>query len=93
MPLGNRYGRRYERRRSDPASLTFSARTAFQALPLGRRLAEFEIRGVIGEGGFSIVYKAWDDSLHRQIALGEYIPYGLAVRDPTAGVKVRSAKH
>ena len=68
------------------------ADTVAQALPPGTRIAEFEIRGVIGEGGFSIVYQAWDESLHRLVALKEYIPYGLAVRDPSRGVTARSAK-
>ena len=43
-------------------------------LPTGMRLAEFEITGHVGDGGFSIVYLAWDHSLERQVALKEYMP-------------------
>jgi serine/threonine protein kinase len=48
------------------------------ALPAGTRLHEFEIQGVIGEGGFSLVYLAFDHVLHRTVALKEYIPRALA---------------
>jgi serine/threonine protein kinase len=46
------------------------------ALPLGTYLDEFELRSVAGEGGFSIVYRAWDHSLKRQVAVKEYFPVG-----------------
>lgn len=36
--------------------------------PPGTRLEEFEIQGVLGIGGFGIVYLALDHSLGRQIA-------------------------
>jgi non-specific serine/threonine protein kinase len=38
------------------------------SLPIGTRVAEFEIREVIGEGGFGIVYLAFDHSLQRTVA-------------------------
>ena len=41
-------------------------------LPVGARLGEFEIVSLIGEGGFGIVYLAYDHSLDRQVALKEY---------------------
>ena len=50
------------------------------ALPVGTRLNEFELTQRIGEGGFSIVYLAWDHSLDRKVALKEYMPGALASR-------------
>jgi serine/threonine protein kinase len=44
------------------------------ALAKGTRLSEFEIERVLGEGGFAIVYLAFDHSLHRRVALKEYLP-------------------
>ncbi len=54
--------------------------TGSNRLPLNTRLEEFEITGVIGEGGFGIVYTAHDHSLERDIAIKEYMPSGLAAR-------------
>ncbi|MCB1719074.1 MAG: serine/threonine protein kinase, partial [Candidatus Competibacteraceae bacterium] len=63
------------------------------ALPAGTRLAEFEVLGVVGEGGFGIVYRAWDHSLKRQVALKEYMPSSLAQRTAGLMVSVRSDKY
>ena len=54
------------------------------ALPLGTRLNEFELTDRLGEGGFSIVYLAWDHSLERRVALKEYMPRSVAERRPGA---------
>lgn len=67
--------------------------SAGNALGEGTRLGEFEITGLVGEGGFGIVYLAYDHSLHRRIALKEYMPSALAARTGTATVAVRSARH
>lgn len=64
-----------------------------QPLPLGTMIEGFEIRGVIGVGGFGIVYKAWDAMLERQVALKEYLPASLAQRMPEGQVKVRDRCH
>jgi serine/threonine protein kinase len=61
-------------------------------LPVGTHLGEFEIKGLIGEGGFGIVYLAYDHSLERQVALKEYMPSGLATRTTKMAVSVRSQK-
>ncbi len=64
--------------------------TASSALPAGSRLGEFEITGVIGEGGFGIVYSARDSSLDRIVAIKEYLPAAFASRNSTGMVHVRS---
>ncbi len=57
---------------------------------MGARIAEFEIRGVLGSGGFGIVYLAWDQALEREVALKEYMPGTLAGRGGDLSVSVRS---
>ncbi len=63
------------------------------ALPIGTILGEFEIVGIVGEGGFGIVYVALDRSLHRRVALKEYMPSGLAARTNGQHVSVKSDRH
>ncbi|MGV3654389.1 MAG: protein kinase domain-containing protein [Noviherbaspirillum sp.] len=62
-------------------------------LPAGTRLAEFEILDLIGEGGFGIVYLAYDHTLNRRVALKEYMPSGMASRGAGLLVTVRSRQH
>ncbi len=64
-----------------------------QALPAGTLIGEFELRAKIGEGGFSIVYLAWDHSLERKVALKEYMPASIASRKGPATVAPRSERH
>jgi len=63
------------------------------ALPLGYRLHEFEVTGLIGEGGFGIVYLARDTQLERTVAIKEYMPASLAARNDGVQVSVRSERH
>ena len=63
------------------------------ALPLGTFLDEFELKSVAGEGGFSIVYRAWDHSLKRHVAVKEYFPSGMVGRSAGTQVVVRSERH
>jgi serine/threonine protein kinase len=63
------------------------------ALPPGTRLHEFEITGIVGEGGFGIVYLGRDHSLERTVAIKEYMPASLAARTRGLTVSVRSSRH
>ena len=67
--------------------------TGGNALPPGTWLGRFELAGVLGEGGFGIVYRARDHSLDRYVALKEYMPSTLAVRNGATQVHVRSERH
>jgi serine/threonine protein kinase len=63
------------------------------ALPIGTRLGEFELRGVIGVGGFGIVYLAFDHALEREVAIKEFMPASLAGRSGSAMVSPFSQSH
>jgi len=69
-----------------PAAEPAASRLHQNALPVGTMLGEFEILDLIGEGGFGIVYLAQDHSLHRKVALKEYMPALLASRGKDASV-------
>ncbi|SDH14201.1 Serine/threonine protein kinase [Paraburkholderia steynii] len=71
----------------------FAGAESHHALSVGMRVAEFEIKGLIGEGGFGIVYLAHDTQLGRNVALKEYMPSSLASRGSNAEVTVRSERH
>lgn len=68
-----------------PASQPGPAQEAAQKaeaglLALGSRLAEFELTRVVGQGGFGVVYEAWDTDLERVVAVKEYLPVSLSTR-------------
>ena len=75
-----------------PAAEPAGSRLHQNALPVGTMLGEFEIIDLVGEGGFGIVYLAQDHSLHRKVALKEYMPALLASRGKDASVAVRSER-
>ena len=52
------------------------------ALAAGTRIESFEIRDVLGVGGFGITYRAYDRTLEQTVAIKEYLPDGLAYRLP-----------
>jgi serine/threonine protein kinase len=70
------------------------AATFGAALPIGTRLRDYEITGLIGEGAFSIVYLAWDHSLQRKVAVKEYMPASMASRvGGSSAIVVKSDRH
>ncbi len=62
-------------------------------LPVGTVVSDFEIVGLVGEGGFGIVYLARDNSLDRTVALKEFMPAAFAGRVDGVRVAVRAANH
>lgn len=55
-------------------------------LPIGTRLGNLEIRGVLGSGSFANTYRAYDSNLDVVLALKEYYPRSLAMRESNLNV-------
>ncbi len=54
--------------------------TPGHTLRAGMCLRDYRIDKVLGEGGFGIVYLAYDAALERQVAIKEYLPSSMAAR-------------
>ncbi|BEP46960.1 MULTISPECIES: protein kinase domain-containing protein [Variovorax] len=77
-----------------PAAAAAAAETSEAGLlPVGSRLAEFEITRVVGQGGFGVVYEAWDHTLERVVAIKEYLPTSLSTRQHDGTVVPLSERH
>ena len=61
------------------------------ALPPGCVLRDYTIEDVLGHGGFGIVYKARHNELDHVVAIKEYLPSELAVREG-ATIRAKSAE-
>jgi serine/threonine protein kinase/peptidoglycan hydrolase-like protein with peptidoglycan-binding domain len=64
----------------------------FVALAPGKMVGRYEILSILGQGGFGITYRARDEQLHREVAIKEYLPSALAIRQDGATVMPRSTK-
>ncbi|MSP76285.1 MAG: hypothetical protein EXR12_09130 [Rhodospirillaceae bacterium] len=64
----------------------------FAALPPGEQIGRYEVLSVLGHGGFGITYRARDTQLDREVAIKEYLPISLAIRQGGQTVLPRSTK-
>ncbi len=64
----------------------------FVALKPGQPIGRYEIVSVLGQGGFGITYRARDVQLDREVAIKEYLPSALAVRQDGSTVLPRTTK-
>src|SRR3954469_3980892 len=62
-------------------------------LPRGTMLRGYEVTSVLGKGGFGITYRAVDTTLHRDVAIKEYLPTALAMREGRTTVLPHSPDH
>jgi serine/threonine protein kinase len=58
-------------------------------LPIGFRLFEYRIDGVLGQGGFGIAYAATDVNLAAKVVIKEYLPEEFAYRTTDNTVQAR----
>ncbi|MDX1670224.1 MAG: protein kinase, partial [Limnobacter sp.] len=61
-------------------------------LPDGYEFSGHRIDGLIGIGGFGVVYKATDLALGRVVALKEYFPHAMAQRGPSHRVTMQQSR-
>ena len=61
------------------------------ALPTGYKVGRYTLSAVLGEGGFGITYRARDEALRRDVAIKEYLPTDVAVRQDDTTIRPRSA--
>src|SRR6185503_11719145 len=64
---------------------------AVPSLPAGYALQEYRIERLLGVGGFGLTYLAIDTNLNLRVAVKEYLPADIAVRNPDQSVVPDSA--
>ena len=56
------------------------------ALKIGTKLHWYQIKAILGQGGFGITYLAKDLNLNKDVAIKEYLPKDLSIRDTDSSV-------
>jgi serine/threonine protein kinase len=65
---------------------------AVPALPSGYALQEYRVERLLGAGGFGLTYLAIDTNLNLRVAIKEYLPSDIAVRNPDQSVAPNSTQ-
>ena len=73
-----------------PGETPVAAILHIDALPAGTMLGEFEVQSLLAVGGFGMVYRGYDHTLHRQVAIKEYMPSALVGRPAGLALSARS---
>ncbi|MEO5350885.1 MAG: protein kinase [Magnetococcus sp. YQC-3] len=61
-----------------------------EQIAVGSDLQNYRIEGVLGQGGFGVTYRAVDMSDNRAVAIKEYFPRSMAIREPNGAVHPKS---
>jgi serine/threonine protein kinase/HAMP domain-containing protein len=80
-----------ERAANDPRrAIPSKPAAATVTLPIGFRLFEYRIDGILGQGGFGIAYAATDVNLNAKVVIKEYLPEDFAYRATDQTVSARA---
>ncbi len=77
---------------TDPETAGAAPSELRDALAAGTSLRSYEIVSVLGQGSFGITYRARDVTLNRDVAIKEYLPTSLALREGGTTVVPRSTE-
>lgn len=56
------------------------------SLPPGAQLGQYRLLEAASQGGFGILYRAWDEKLNRPVAVKECFPASICHHDPQTGM-------
>lgn len=70
---------------------SFTPNVNVDALANGTMLDGYVITGLIGQGGFGVVYVGRDEKNNRTVAIKEFLPAAIAGRAPNGSIAPRSA--
>ena len=77
---------------TDTSVASTASEVDFVALRPGQTIGRYTVVSVLGQGGFGITYRARDTQLDREVAIKEYLPTAIAVRQGGETVLPRSTK-